>query len=78
MVACAREATVSGEASVIRGAMSIIIGVVLALLLAIASQLILLPFVSAIGLAGLRFIGGIVFWSVMLYVVLTVVRGRRQ
>jgi hypothetical protein len=63
---------------VIRGALSLLIGVVLALLLAAASQLILLPFVSTLGLGGLRLIGGIVFWGVTLYVVLTVVRGRRR
>jgi hypothetical protein len=62
---------------VIRGALSLLIGAVLAVLLAGASQFILLPFVSAIGLGGLRLIGGVVFWAVMLYVVVTVVRGRR-
>jgi hypothetical protein len=61
----------------VRGAASLLIGMVLALLLAGASQFILFPFIPTLGLNGLRFIGGIVFWGVMLYVVVTVVRGRR-
>lgn len=58
----------------LRGVVNIAIGAVLALLLALASQFVLAPF---LGLGTLRVIAGVVFWGVLLLVVIAVLRGPR-
>lgn len=63
--------------AVLRGALSILIGVALALLLAAAAQFLLAPLVGTAGLGALRVIDLIVFWVVLLLVVLAVVRRPR-
>ena len=59
----------------LRAATSIAIGLMLALLLAFASQFVLLPLVGATPLTTAVF--WLVFAAVALYVVITVARGRR-
>ena len=59
----------------LRAAASIAIGLMLALLLAFASQFVLLPLVGATGVTTAVF--WLVFGAVSLYVVITVMRGRR-
>lgn len=61
----------------LRGVVNIAIGAVLALLLALASQFVLAPFLGIAGLVALRVIAGVVFWSVLLLVVIAVLRGPR-
>lgn len=65
----------------LRAATSILIGALLALLLAFASQFVLIPLVGAAGITTLRPLATAVFWlvfgAVLLYVVATVLRGRR-
>lgn len=65
----------------LRPVSSILIGAVLALLLAFASQFILLPFMGTRGVTTLSPVTTGVFWlvfaAVLLYVVVTVYRGRR-
>jgi len=61
----------------LRAALSILIGVLLALLLAAAAQLMVLPLVGVGGLGVARVIGFIVFWLILAVVVATVVRGLR-
>ncbi len=60
----------------LRAATSIAIGLVLALLLALASQFVLLPLVGATRLTTAVF--WLIFGAISLYVVITVARGRRQ
>ncbi len=60
-----------------RGLANILIGVLLAALLALASQFMLAPFFGIAGLGTLKVIGAIVFWGVLLLVVISVLRGRR-
>jgi membrane protein implicated in regulation of membrane protease activity len=66
---------------VLRPVASILIGAVLALLLAFASQFLLLPFIGTRGVTTLSPVTTGVFWlvfaAVLLYVVVTVYRGRR-
>lgn len=61
----------------LRAALSILIGALLALLLAAAAQLLVLPLVGVSGLGVARVIGFIVFWVILAVVVATVVRGLR-
>ncbi len=61
----------------LRAALSILIGAVLALLLAVAAQFMVLPLVGVSGLGVARVIGFIVFWAILAVVVATVVRGLR-
>ena len=65
----------------LRPVISIVIGAVLALLLALASQFILVPVVGTRGVTTLSPLTTGIFWlvfaAVLLYVVVTVYRGRR-
>ena len=58
----------------LRGAVSILIGIVLALLLAGAAQLLLAPLVGTAGLGALRVVDQLVFWVILALVVVAVVR----
>lgn len=66
----------------LRPLITILIGLVLALLMALAAQFVLVPFVGTNGLGPLKTVSQVVFWIVFLgvtaYVVVTVVRQRRQ
>lgn len=62
----------------LRALLSILIGAVLALLLAAASQFLLAPFVGAAGWAGPGVVARVVFWAVFLLMIVAVLRGWRS
>lgn len=61
----------------LRAALSIFLGAVLALLMALAAQLLLAPFFHTGSWAGLSIVSHLVFWGVFLSMLVAVLRGRR-
>ena len=60
-----------------RPLISLVIGAVLALLMAMAAQLLVVPFLGPGQEGVLPVVSFIVFWAMMALVVVTIVRGRR-